>query len=63
MAPPKVLFGQNRQNSTATLKKEITTRSQNSLQSNVLRQPNVGREICAKRKAEVSPFKEKTHKR
>ncbi|XP_071648644.1 G2/mitotic-specific cyclin-B3 [Temnothorax longispinosus] len=63
MAPPKVLLGQNRQNSTATLRKGITTRSQNSLQSNVLRQPNVVRETRAKRKAEVSPFKEKTHKR
>lgn len=63
MAPPKVLLGQNRQNSNATLRKGITTRSQNSLLSNVLKQPNISREIRGKRKAEVSPPKEKTNKR
>ncbi|XP_011167664.1 G2/mitotic-specific cyclin-B3 [Solenopsis invicta] len=63
MAPPKVLLGQNRQNGTATLRKGITTRSQNSLLNNVLKPSNAGRETRAKRKAEVSPSKEKTHKR
>lgn len=63
MAPPKVLLGQNRQNSTATLRKGITTRSQNSLLNNVLRHSNANRETRAKRKAEVSPPKEKTNKR
>ncbi|XP_012541579.1 G2/mitotic-specific cyclin-B3 [Monomorium pharaonis] len=63
MAPPKVLLGQNRQNSTATLRKGITTRSQNSLLNNVLKPSNTGRETRTKRKAEVSPLKEKTHKR
>lgn len=61
MAPPKIL-GQNRQGSTATLRKGITTRSQNSLLNNVLKS-NVGRETRAKRKAEVSPSKERTNKR
>lgn len=61
MAPPKVLLGQNRQNSTATLRKGITTRSQNSLNS-VLK-PFNNRETRTKRKAEVSPPKEKTNKR
>ncbi|XP_011877704.1 PREDICTED: G2/mitotic-specific cyclin-B3 isoform X2 [Vollenhovia emeryi] len=61
MAPPKVLLGQHLQ-STTSLRKGITTRSQNSLLPNVLK-PNGSRETRAKRKAEVSPPKEKTHKR
>jgi len=63
MAPPKILLGQNRQNSTATLRKGITTRSQNSLLNNVLKPSHISRETRAKRKAEVSPPKEKTNKR
>lgn len=61
MAPPKVLLGQNRQNSTASLRKGITTRSQNSL--NAVLKPLTGRETRAKRKADVSPPKEKANKR
>ncbi|KYM98486.1 G2/mitotic-specific cyclin-B3 [Cyphomyrmex costatus] len=64
MAPPKVFLGQNRQNNTVTLRKGITTRSQNSLSSNVLKQSNNGRETRAKRKSDVfSPSKEKANKR
>ncbi|KYQ49271.1 G2/mitotic-specific cyclin-B3 [Trachymyrmex zeteki] len=64
MAPPKVLLGQNRQNSTTTLRKGIITRSQNSLLSNVLKSSNTGRETRTKRKSDVfSPPKEKTNKR
>ncbi|KYN15838.1 G2/mitotic-specific cyclin-B3 [Trachymyrmex cornetzi] len=64
MAPPKVLLGQNRQNGTATLRKGITTRSQNSLLSNVLKPSNTGRVTRIKRKSDVfSPPKEKTNKR
>ncbi|KYM85705.1 G2/mitotic-specific cyclin-B3 [Atta colombica] len=63
MAPPKVLLGQNRQNGTATLRKGITTRSQNSLLSNVLK-PSNSKESRTKRKSDVfSPLKEKTNKR
>ncbi|XP_011064405.1 PREDICTED: G2/mitotic-specific cyclin-B3 [Acromyrmex echinatior] len=63
MAPPKVLLGQNRQNGTATLRKGITTRSQNSLLSNVLK-PSNSKESRIKRKSDVfSPPKEKTNKR
>ncbi|KAG5324792.1 CCNB3 protein, partial [Pseudoatta argentina] len=63
MAPPKVLLGQNRQNGTATMRKGITTRSQNSLLSNVLK-PSNSKESRIKRKSDVfSPPKEKTNKR
>lgn len=62
MAPPKVLLGQNRQNDT-TLRKGITTRSQNSILNNPLTQPHNRRETRAKRKAEASPPKEKKSKR
>lgn len=60
MAPPKVLLGQNRQNST-NLRKGVTTRSQNALLNNVVKQ-SVSRDT-RKRKAEASPPKEKTVKR
>ncbi|XP_011647865.1 G2/mitotic-specific cyclin-B3 [Pogonomyrmex barbatus] len=64
MAPPKVLLGQNRQKSTATLRKGITTRSQNTLLNNVLKQQSsISRDTRAKRKAEISPTKEKSNKR
>ncbi|XP_029164613.1 G2/mitotic-specific cyclin-B3 [Nylanderia fulva] len=62
MAPPKVLLGQNRQNSTISLRKGMTTRSQNAILNNVLK-PSLGRDIRVKRKAEASPPKEKTVKR
>lgn len=61
MAPPKVLLGQNRQNNTTTLRKGVTTRSQNAILNNVVKQ-SVSRDT-RKRKAEASPPKEKTVKR
>ncbi|XP_020300232.1 G2/mitotic-specific cyclin-B3 [Pseudomyrmex gracilis] len=61
MAPPKVL-GQNRQTSTAALRTGVTTRRQNAVLNNLLKQPNV-RDTRSKRKAEASPLKEKTAKR
>lgn len=61
MAPPKVLLGQNRQNSTISLRKGVTTRSQNALLNNIVKQ-SVSRDT-RKRKAEASPPKEKTVKR
>lgn len=61
MAPPKVL-GQNRQTSTAALRTGVTTRRQNAVLNNLLKQPNV-RDTRSKRKAEASPPKEKTAKR
>lgn len=68
MAPPKVMLKQNRaQNSNTTVvRKGMTTRSQNqnSLVNNVLNKHNISlKEIRGKRKAEASPFKEKTTKR
>ncbi|XP_076630095.1 cyclin B3 [Colletes latitarsis] len=66
MAPPKILNAQNKQQSNinATKKKGITTRSQNSVLSNVLlKQPIPGKDPRFKRKAEASPPKEKTTKR
>lgn len=63
MAPPKVMLGQNRQQTnTIVMRKGITTRSQNSLLTNVLLKPSV-RDTRTKRKAEASPPKEKTTKR
>ncbi|XP_072762964.1 G2/mitotic-specific cyclin-B3 isoform X2 [Anoplolepis gracilipes] len=62
MAPPKVLLGQNRQISTTSLRKGMTTRSQNALLTNVVKQ-SISRDTRTKRKAEASPPKEKTVKR
>ncbi|KAL0101613.1 hypothetical protein PUN28_019031 [Cardiocondyla obscurior] len=62
MAPPKVLLEKNRQIGAASLRKGITTRSQNSVLNHVLK-PAAARETRAKRKADVSPLKEKTNKR
>lgn len=63
MAPPKVLLGQNRQNSNATSRKGMTTRSQNAMLNNIFKHTNVIRDARTKRKAEASPPKEKTNKR
>ncbi|KAG7207685.1 hypothetical protein KM043_009304 [Ampulex compressa] len=65
MAPPKVLNLQNKQNVTnITVRKGITTRSQNSIVKNVLLKPTIlGKDPRVKRKADASPPKEKTTKR
>ncbi|XP_076649011.1 cyclin B3 [Halictus rubicundus] len=60
MAPSKVLNTQT----NMTTRKGITTRSQNSVLSNILHKPPVvSKEPRVKRKAEASPHKEKTVKR
>ncbi|XP_076292111.1 cyclin B3 [Lasioglossum baleicum] len=62
MAPSKVLNAQT--NANMATRKGITTRSQNSVLSNILpKQPIIGKESRVKRKAESSPQKEKTAKR
>ncbi|XP_050461307.1 G2/mitotic-specific cyclin-B3 [Cataglyphis hispanica] len=62
MAPPKILIGQNRQTNSISLRKGMTTRSQNALINNVVKQ-SISRDTRTKRKAEASPPKEKTVKR
>lgn len=62
MAPSKVLNTQT--NTNMATRKGITTRSQNTVLSNILpKQPLIGKDPRAKRKAESSPQKEKTAKR
>ncbi|RLU20783.1 hypothetical protein DMN91_007397 [Ooceraea biroi] len=63
MAPPKVLLGQNRQNSAMALRTGMTTRSQNAVLTNILKHTGVTKDTRTKRKAEASPPKEKTSKR
>lgn len=63
MAPPKVMLSQRRQTNAALTRKGVTTRSQQSMLSNVLKQANINRDTRVKRKAEASPIKEKTTKR
>lgn len=64
MAPPKVLNANKQGTTNITARRGITTRSHNSVLSNVLLKPPVlGRDPRAKRKAEASPPKEKTTKR
>ena len=64
MAPPKVSNANKQGTTNITARKGITTRSHNSVLSNVLLKPPVlGRDPRVKRKAEASPPKEKTTKR
>lgn len=62
MVPSKLLNTQT--NTNMTTRKGITTRSQNSVLSNILpKPPLIGKDARTKRKAESSPQKEKTVKR
>jgi len=59
MAPIKGMLGQNKQSNNGAIRKGMTTRSQCSGLNSIY---NI-KETHIKRKADISPLKEKTNKR